>query len=161
MLVFASGAWAADQGPEQLSNLAQYQELQLSGTWATDAGVDNAMALAQPPAVHRKYVPLAVAELDHRPGFAPLQTFWICDISRMQAASVAGTMWAGTDSQGDYYEFHFQPDGALHYKSPSGPDPLITSQKRSKRLVVNNQAIAPIAHPAVSFRVDGIGDQLH
>jgi hypothetical protein len=35
-------------------------------------------------------------------------------------ASVAGTTWAGTDSDGDYYEYHFQPDGALHYKSPTG-----------------------------------------
>lgn len=35
-------------------------------------------------------------------------------------ASVAGSTWVGTDSEGDYYEFHFQADGALHYKSPSG-----------------------------------------
>ena len=35
-------------------------------------------------------------------------------------ASVAGSPWVGTDSEGDYYEFHFQADGALHYKSPSG-----------------------------------------
>jgi hypothetical protein len=34
--------------------------------------------------------------------------------------SVAGTTWAGTDSDGDYYEYHFQTDGALHYKSPTG-----------------------------------------
>ena len=33
---------------------------------------------------------------------------------------VAGTTWAGTDSQGDYYEYHFMPDGSLHYKSPTG-----------------------------------------
>ena len=35
-------------------------------------------------------------------------------------ASVAGTTWVGTDSDGDYYEYTFQADGALHYKSPSG-----------------------------------------
>jgi hypothetical protein len=34
--------------------------------------------------------------------------------------SVAGTTWAGTDSFGSYYEFMFQPSGALHYKSPAG-----------------------------------------
>ncbi len=36
------------------------------------------------------------------------------------APSVAGTVWAGADSEGDYYEYHFQEGGALHYKSPSG-----------------------------------------
>ena len=35
-------------------------------------------------------------------------------------ASVAGTTWVGTDSDGDYYEYHLQADGALHYKSPTG-----------------------------------------
>jgi hypothetical protein len=35
-------------------------------------------------------------------------------------ASVAGTTWAGTDSDGDYYEYYFQANGALHYKSPGG-----------------------------------------
>lgn len=34
--------------------------------------------------------------------------------------SVAGTTWAGTDSDGAYYEFMFQASGALHYKSPTG-----------------------------------------
>ena len=34
--------------------------------------------------------------------------------------SVAGTIWVGADSDGDYYEYHFQADGALHYKSPDG-----------------------------------------
>jgi hypothetical protein len=34
--------------------------------------------------------------------------------------SVEGTMWAGKDSDDAYYEFHFQPYGELHYKSPSG-----------------------------------------
>ena len=38
----------------------------------------------------------------------------------VSAASVAGTTWAGTDSDGDYYEYSFRPDGALHYKSPTG-----------------------------------------
>jgi len=40
--------------------------------------------------------------------------------SHSSTPSVAGTIWAGTDSDGDYYEYHFQPDGALHYKSPQG-----------------------------------------
>ncbi|MGO9316968.1 MAG: hypothetical protein ACLPXT_02885 [Terracidiphilus sp.] len=34
--------------------------------------------------------------------------------------NVSGTTWVGTDSDGDYYEYTFQADGALHYKSPSG-----------------------------------------
>jgi len=34
--------------------------------------------------------------------------------------SVSGTTWVGTDSDGDYYEYSFQADGALYYKSPSG-----------------------------------------
>jgi hypothetical protein len=37
-----------------------------------------------------------------------------------ESLSVAGTVWAGTDSDGDYYEYHFQEDGSLHYKSPQG-----------------------------------------
>jgi hypothetical protein len=36
------------------------------------------------------------------------------------AINVSGTTWVGTDSDGDYYEYTFQADGALHYKSPSG-----------------------------------------
>ena len=36
------------------------------------------------------------------------------------AASVAGTTWVGTDSDGHYYEYHFQAGGALHYQSPTG-----------------------------------------
>lgn len=39
---------------------------------------------------------------------------------RSSTASVAGTTWAGTDSDGDYYEYTFQVDGVLRYKSPSG-----------------------------------------
>jgi hypothetical protein len=34
--------------------------------------------------------------------------------------NVSGTTWVGTDSDGDYYEYSFQADGALYYKSPSG-----------------------------------------
>ena len=34
--------------------------------------------------------------------------------------SIAGTTWVGTDSDGDYYEYTFQADGTLYYKSPSG-----------------------------------------
>lgn len=40
--------------------------------------------------------------------------------SDLAPASVAGTTWVGTDSDGDYYEYHFQTNGALHYKSPTG-----------------------------------------
>jgi hypothetical protein len=41
--------------------------------------------------------------------------------ARAQSAiSVSGTTWVGTDSDGDYYEYTFQADGALYYKSPSG-----------------------------------------
>jgi saccharopine dehydrogenase-like NADP-dependent oxidoreductase len=34
--------------------------------------------------------------------------------------NVTGTTWVGTDSDGDYYEYTFQPNGVLHFKSPSG-----------------------------------------
>src|SRR5271157_2839653 len=34
--------------------------------------------------------------------------------------NVSGTTWVGTDSDGDYYEYSFQANGALYYKSPSG-----------------------------------------
>lgn len=40
--------------------------------------------------------------------------------SESVSASIAGTTWVGTDSDGDYYEYHFQADGAMHYKSPTG-----------------------------------------
>ena len=35
-------------------------------------------------------------------------------------SGIAGTTWVGNDSDGDYYEYTFQPSGALYYKSPSG-----------------------------------------
>jgi len=35
-------------------------------------------------------------------------------------ASIAGTIWTGMESDGDYYEFFFMSDGSLHYKSPTG-----------------------------------------
>ncbi len=34
--------------------------------------------------------------------------------------NVAGTTWAGTDSRGDYYEYTFQSNGEMDYKSPDG-----------------------------------------
>lgn len=34
--------------------------------------------------------------------------------------SISATTWAGTDSEGHYYIFHFKSSGALHYKSPTG-----------------------------------------
>ena len=35
-------------------------------------------------------------------------------------SGISGTTWAGKDSDGDYYEYTFQPGGTLSYKSPSG-----------------------------------------
>ncbi len=35
-------------------------------------------------------------------------------------ASVAGTTWGGVDSDGDYYEYTFRPDGVLAYKYSGG-----------------------------------------
>ena len=37
-----------------------------------------------------------------------------------EAPSLAGTVWAGTDSDGDAYVFTFEADGTLAYRSPSG-----------------------------------------
>jgi hypothetical protein len=34
--------------------------------------------------------------------------------------NIAGSTWAGTDSDGDYYEFFFLVGGELDYKSPTG-----------------------------------------
>ena len=34
--------------------------------------------------------------------------------------SVSGTLWAGKDSDGDFYEFAFMANGDLYYKCPSG-----------------------------------------
>ncbi|WP_420572120.1 hypothetical protein [Kordia sp.] len=31
--------------------------------------------------------------------------------------SIANTKWSGTDSDGDFYEFHFLPDGHVAYKT--------------------------------------------
>ena len=36
------------------------------------------------------------------------------------AASVAGTTWAGADSDGDYYQYFFLANGTLNYTSPTG-----------------------------------------
>ena len=36
------------------------------------------------------------------------------------ANNVTGTTWVGTDSDNDYYEYTFMPNGVLHFKSPSG-----------------------------------------
>lgn len=40
--------------------------------------------------------------------------------AQSQLASVSGTVWAGWESDGDYYEFYFMSDGSLHYNSPTG-----------------------------------------
>ncbi|OEU74963.1 MAG: hypothetical protein BA869_00065 [Desulfuromonadales bacterium C00003107] len=42
------------------------------------------------------------------------------DERSLAPASVVSTTWAGTDSDGDYYEYQFQTNGNLHYKSPTG-----------------------------------------
>jgi len=34
--------------------------------------------------------------------------------------AISGTTWAGTDSDGEYYEYQFMGDGSLHYKLPTG-----------------------------------------
>jgi hypothetical protein len=41
-------------------------------------------------------------------------------VNRQGIASLAGTTWSGTDSDGDYYVFTFEPDGTLAYRSPTG-----------------------------------------
>jgi osmotically-inducible protein OsmY len=47
-------------------------------------------------------------------------TVFVQNAKAQSAVSVSGTTWVGTDSDGDYYEYSFQADGALYYKSPSG-----------------------------------------
>lgn len=36
------------------------------------------------------------------------------------AVSVSGTTWVGTNSKGEYYEYQFNHDNTLYYKSPTG-----------------------------------------
>jgi len=58
----------------------------------------------------------------------PEQWTWVADLRNPPSPpsttgsipNVSGTTWVGTDSDGDYYEYTFRPDGALYYKSPSG-----------------------------------------
>jgi len=47
-------------------------------------------------------------------------TAFLQNARAQSAMNLAGTTWTGTDSDGDYYEYSFQADGALYYKSPSG-----------------------------------------
>jgi len=44
----------------------------------------------------------------------------VAESLHQQPATIAGTTWSGTDSDGDYYEFSFEADGTLNYKSPTG-----------------------------------------
>ncbi len=44
----------------------------------------------------------------------------LVESAQEEVPSVAGTMWVGTDSDGDHYEYHFMSDGSLHYRSPTG-----------------------------------------
>jgi hypothetical protein len=48
--------------------------------------------------------------------------------------SIAGTTWAGTDSDGDDYTFRFMPGGALHYTSPTGSYENGTWTQEGKRV---------------------------
>jgi hypothetical protein len=53
-------------------------------------------------------------------GCAPVSTVGTSSQQGGGVKSVAGTVWAGQESDGDYYEFHFIEDGSLNYNSPSG-----------------------------------------
>lgn len=37
-----------------------------------------------------------------------------------ESFDVSGSVWSGVDSHGDEYEYHFNRDGSLYYKSPTG-----------------------------------------
>lgn len=41
-------------------------------------------------------------------------------VAEAEPVRLAGTVWAGPDSHGDHYEYHFIPSGELHYSSSSG-----------------------------------------
>jgi hypothetical protein len=42
--------------------------------------------------------------------------FWSCAANKVAPKnSVAGTTWAGVDSDGDYYEYNFMPDGKMYF----------------------------------------------
>jgi len=43
-----------------------------------------------------------------------------CHAPPVDVPNIAGTRWAGADSDGDHYVYTFRPDGSLHYQSPSG-----------------------------------------
>ncbi len=47
-------------------------------------------------------------------------TAFVHNAKAQSVIDVSGTTWVGTDSDGDYYEYTFQADGVLYYKSPSG-----------------------------------------
>jgi hypothetical protein len=65
------------------------------------------------------------------------------DLPDVPLVNVAGTRWAGTDSDGDYYEYHFQANGVLHYKSPSGSfDNGTWKQDRDSIYMETNQKYA-------------------
>ena len=52
--------------------------------------------------------------------FAFVWTSQLSAQSNHRTENVAGTTWVGTDSDGDYYEYNFQTNGAMFYKSPTG-----------------------------------------
>ncbi len=49
---------------------------------------------------------------------------FVCEVSTQtierRVKSLVGTIWSGTDSDGDYYVFTFEKDGTLAYQSPTG-----------------------------------------
>ena len=46
------------------------------------------------------------------------------------AKSIEGTTWAGTDSDGDFYEYTFLPGGRLRYKTNTEREELVTFEDK-------------------------------
>ena len=44
----------------------------------------------------------------------------ICAAAEAKISTLVGTTWSGPDSEGDHYEFTFEQNGTLAYKSPTG-----------------------------------------
>lgn len=100
------------------------------------SGMSHQGAVARPDprrGVEHLARPRARISLLHR--CLPYATAALCGVAFLPAAiaqtpaartqenrieSVAGTTWAGEDSDGDHYVFTFNAGGSLHYVSPSG-----------------------------------------
>ena len=52
--------------------------------------------------------------------FSTSCVFGNTSVSETSVQSISGTIWAGQDSDGDYYVYRFCPDGSLQYTSPTG-----------------------------------------